>query len=223
MKNKINNIFSILLKNYGQQYWWPIFNDKKGVFEYKTGTPKDDKERFEICIGAILTQNTSWKNVEQAIKNLKDNNLLTKEAIKKINIKKLESLIRCSGYYKQKAKKIKEFVKFLDSKKEITRENLLNVWGIGPETADSILLYAYNQPYFVIDAYTKRIFSRINNSKEPSYEELQFLFHKSIKKDYKLYNEYHALLVKHAKKYCKTKSICPKCPLNTFCSKSKDL
>ena len=167
-------------------------------------------------MGAILTQNTSWKNVEKAILNLKKNNLLNKEKLEKINIKKLANLIKSSGYHNQKAKKIKEFIKFLNSKKKITRENLLTVWGIGPETADSILLYAYNKPYFVIDAYTKRIMNKLGY-KENTYEKLQELFHKNLPRNYKLYNEFHALFVRLAKENCKTNPLCNNCPLNKNC------
>ncbi len=200
----IKEIYSSLLNHFGKQNWWPTISNNKA---------------FEISIGAILTQNTSWKNVEKAIKNLKDNNLLSKDAIKKIKVERLAKLIKSSGYHNQKAKKLKEFVKFLESSKEINRENLLSIWGIGKETADSILLYAYNKPIFVIDSYTKRVFSRLGLCyKDIGYEELQNLFHKNLLKDYKLFNEYHALIVRLAKDICKTKPLCHKCPLNSICS-----
>ncbi len=160
----------------------------------------------------ILTQNTSWKNIEEVIKELKIKNLLSKEGIEKINEEKLSIIIRSSGYYKQKARKLKEFVKFLNSGKEITRENLLSIWGIGEETADSILLYAYNKPVFVIDTYTKRIMDRFGFGKL-NYMELQSLFMDNLDKDVKLYKEYHALLVKLGKDYCKKKALCEECPL----------
>ena len=196
--NNVLKIYDLLYKEYGSQRWWPV---------------SSSNSEFEIIVGAILTQNTNWKNVEKSIKNLKDNNLLDKNSIKNINIAKLAALIRSSGYYKQKAKKLKEFVSF---EGEINRENLLNIWGIGPETADSILLYAYNKPVFVIDAYTKRIFSRLG-IKLNDYDEYQEYFHKNLPKDYKLFNEYHALLVELAKKHCKTKPICENCPLINEC------
>ncbi len=179
------NLYNKLLKKYGKQNWWPCVTNNK---------------RFEICLGAILTQNISWKNVEKVIKILNEKNLVNKDKLRKISLKKLASLIKSSGYHNQKAKKIKEFIKFLDSGKKITRENLLNVWGIGKETADSMLLYAYNRPYFVIDNYTKRLLSKSNYCKEDiSYDELQNLITNKIPKDVKLYKEFHALIVENAK------------------------
>jgi len=194
-------IYKKIYDKFGPQGWWPVISNN----------PK-----LEICIGAILTQNTSWKNVEKSIKNLEENNLLNLKQLKKIKTKKLALLIKSSGYYNQKARKIKEFVRFLSSNKKINRENLLNIWGIGPETADSILLYAYNQPIFVIDAYTKRIFERLGY-KEQDYDNLQKFIIKNIPKKTKIYKEYHALLVKLGKEHCRTKPICNNCPLSSNC------
>lgn len=189
----LKKIYALLLKEYGPQGWWPI----GGVYDARI---PNEQEQFEICIGAILTQNTAWTNVEKALLNLRGN--LSQEKLRTIPIEKLGRLIKPAGYFNQKAKKIKQFIAFLDSKKEIKRENLLGVWGIGPETADSILLYAYNKPYFVVDAYTKRILYSYNLIKEhASYEEIQQLFHQKIKKDPFIYKEYHGLFVAHAKKY----------------------
>jgi endonuclease-3 related protein len=212
----LQKIYNLLCKKFGPQNWWPIL-DSTGKSIYILNAPKNKEERLEIILGAILTQNTSWKNVEKALLNLKRNNLLTKDKLKKINIKRLAKLIKSSGYHNQKAKKIKEFVKFLNSNKKITRDNLLKIWGIGPETADSILLYAHNKPYFVIDAYTKRIMNRLGY-KEKTYKEFQELFHKSLPKNYKIYNEFHSLLVKLAKEHCKKKPNCNNCPINQYCN-----
>ena len=193
-------IYKELLNKYGKQGWWPLWNSKKNKFEYYSGKPKNSSQILEICLGAILTQNTNWKNVEKALANLIKNNLININKLDKIPQNKLALLIKSSGYYKQKAKKIKNFIKFLKSKKQITRENLLEVWGIGKETADSILLYAYNKPYFVIDSYTKRFFSKLNYCKENiNYEELQNLITKNLPKDVNLYKEFHALIVQHSK------------------------
>ncbi len=200
--NKLMQVYELLFERFGKQNWWPVSSNNK---------------EFEVCVGAILTQNTAWTNVEKAIKNLKENNLLSKEAIAKVNVKKLANLIRSAGYFNQKAKKLKEFASF-DG--EVTRENLLNIWGIGPETADSILLYAYNRPTFVIDAYTKRIFSRLGRG-EKSYEELQEMFMKNLPENYRLFNEYHALIVRLAKEHCRTKPECGNCPLNNVCQTGK--
>ena len=184
--NDIHEFYNKLLKQYGKQNWWPIYGN--------------NNQKLEICIGAILTQNTSWKNVEKVIKILNERNLINKEKLTKIPTTKLASLIKSSGYYNQKARKIKEFIKFLNSNKQVTRENLLKIWGIGKETADSILLYAYNKPYFVIDNYTKKIFSKLNYCKKDiSYDELQELIINNLPKDVNLYKEFHALLVEYGK------------------------
>ena len=202
---EFDETYRILLKENGPRKWWPT---------------KTSNKKFEISIGAILTQNTNWSNVEKALDNLIKHNLLSQEEIRKIDAKKLAMIIKSSGYHNQKAKKLKEFIKFLDSKKQINRENLLNVWGIGKETADSILLYSYNQPIFVIDAYTKRIFNRLG-FKEQSYDELQNLFMNNLKKDADLFKEYHALIVMHGKTVCKTRPLCSSCCLNKRCNFSK--
>lgn len=218
MENKIIEVYNLLLKAFGEQGWWPRFDLKENRFVYnkdfKNSKPSEE-EAFIISISAILAQNTNWKNVEKAIINSNKENLLSKEVLLKFDVKRLAELIKPAGYFNQKAKKIKEFLEF---DKSFTRENLLDIWGIGEETADSILLYAYDYPIFVIDAYTKRIFKRIG-FKEKSYKEFQELFHKSLSKDYKLFNEYHALIVELAKINCKKIPICESCPLNEICEK----
>ena len=201
------NLYKTLLKAYGRRGWWPTTSDNK---------------KFEIILGAILTQNTSWKQVEKAIANLKNNDLISQEAIKKVSLRRLASLIKPAGYFNQKAKRLKIINQFLEKNKNPTRDQLLEVNGIGPETADSILLYAFNQPSFVIDTYTKRIMQRIGY-KEESYGGLQALFQDNLPNDYKIYNEFHALFVEHAKTYCRKKPLCQKCPLNSRCNYIKAL
>lgn len=209
-----NDIFNLLLKEYGEQGWWPynfIYSKDFKIRERK------EEEKFEIIIGAILTQNTAWINVEKAFKSLKEKNALSRERLTELSNEEIALLIKPSGYNNQKARKIKEFLKF---DKEINRDNLLNLWGFGPETADSVLLYAFNKPVFVIDTYTKRIFSRVGLcSKDVKYEDLQKLFHDNLSKDYKLFNEYHALIVEHAKQHCKSKPECSGCCLDKICKK----
>ena len=197
-------IYDSLLKHFGKQYWWPTLSRNK---------------KLEICVGAILTQNTAWKNVEKALRNLINENLLNLEALNKINQKKLESLIKSAGYYRQKAKKIKALIKFLITKKKPSRKNLLAIYGVGKETADSILLYAFNKPIFVVDAYTRRIFSRLGMLNENlSYDEIQEIFEANLPRDTELFKEYHALIVELGKNYCKKKSpSCEECPLNSIC------
>jgi len=211
--NKIKKFYEKLLKMYGQQGWWPLLKCE-GCNPTKTGSvkgyhpndysyPKNDKQRFEICIGAILTQNTSWPQVEKALLNLKELKALTTQTIKKLNLEKLKQAIKPSGYFNQKAKKLKIFAEFYFNLKgkTPTREDLLNIWGIGPETADSILLYAFKVPTFVIDAYTKKVFVKLGLiGKNEKYEKVKKLFEENLPKDFKLYQEYHALIVEHAKR-----------------------
>jgi len=204
-------IYKRLFQSFGPQHWWP------------GETP------FEIAVGAILTQNTNWGNVEKAIDNLKRHGTLSAKAIHNMPVKRLSELIRPAGYFTIKAKRLKSFVDFLmndyhGSMKRMKhedimhslREKLLSVNGVGPETADSILLYALEKPVFVIDAYTKRVLSRhaIMEHEKP-YEKFQELFHSSLREDVRLFNEYHALFVKVGKTFCKRKKpLCDKCPLN---------
>lgn len=209
---KLNKIFNTLYTSLGPQHWWP------------GETP------FEIAVGAILTQNTNWSNVKKAIDNLKKHDLLTAHKIYKLPEKKLSELIKSSGYYRIKAKRLKSFVNFLineyggeisNMKHEditILRKKLLSINGIGKETADSILLYAIDRPVFVIDAYTKRILSRHRITIESnSYDDYQNLFHTSLMKDPKLFNEYHALLVNTGKNFCKkSEPLCSICPLKNI-------
>lgn len=212
--NKIKKLYEKLLKLYGPQGWWPLLG-YKGTKPTKTGSikgyhpndysyPKNDKQRFEICIGAILTQNTSWPQVEKALLNLKGLNALNSKEMKNLKLEKLKQAIKPAGYFNQKAKKLKIFAEFYINLKARTptREELLNIWGIGPETADSILLYAFKMPEFVVDAYTKRVFANLGLiEKNEKYEKVKKLFEDNLPKDFKLYQEYHALIVEHAKRY----------------------
>lgn len=210
MRNRLGLIYSKLHSHFGPQHWWPA------------------ESPFEVMVGAILTQNTSWQNVEKAIANLKKHQVLNPRKIYNLTQAKLARLIRSTGYYNLKARRLKEFLKFFINKydasvKKISqtksvslRKELLMVKGIGPETADSILLYALNKPVFVIDAYTKRIFSRHKLlPPDCGYPQAQSLFMSGLKKDARLFNEYHALLVALAKAYCrKSKPKCSVCPLD---------
>lgn len=206
MDNLIN-IYNSLLKQHGYQGWWPIFSCKnsknnKGYHPGDYNYPRNIRQQFEICVGAILTQNTAWTNVEKALYNLKDKKLLNAKAIIDSKIEELRVAVKPAGYYNQKADYLKEFALFYLSLKGKTpaRAELLAVKGIGPETADSILLYAYSQPEFVVDAYTKRMFSQLGffNEKE-RYHKVKEIFEKALPRDVALYQEYHALIVEHAK------------------------
>ncbi|MBN2368065.1 endonuclease [Candidatus Woesearchaeota archaeon] len=223
----IQLVYTNLFKSYNFQNWWPVTPIGKLEPEY-TGGPKDRKQQLEVIFGAILTQNTQWKpNVERAIIELNKKNLIDIDRILKVKHEELAQLIKSSGYFNQKAKKLKNIAVFLketpiekleQSEPAELRNKLLAVNGIGPETADSIILYAFSKPIFVIDAYTKRIFSRLGLcSKEISYDELQIMFHDNLEKDARLFNEYHALIVEHAKRYCRKKPVCGKCVIRSEC------
>ncbi|MFP4403721.1 MAG: endonuclease III domain-containing protein [Nanoarchaeota archaeon] len=234
-KNLIKKIYYLLLNNYGFQGWWPLLNLKNSENGYHLNDynyPKNKKQIFEICLGALLTQNTTWKNANKAIINLHEINAINPKKLIELNdIKtvKLLDAIKPAGYYNQKLKKIIIFSKyFINLNEKIpTKIQLLNLWGIGDETADSILLYAFKKPSFVIDTYTKRIFSRIgicNDSIE--YINLQNIFQNSfINESYdnkiQIYNEYHALIVLHAKNFCTKKPKCNDCILKKECLYAK--
>lgn len=207
-RSRLNAVYSKLYKAFGPQRWWP------------GETP------FEMAVGAILTQNTNWRNVEKAIDTLKREGKLNASAIHKINPERLASLIKPAGYFNVKAKRLKHFVDFIlkgyggrmaemkQEEMDVIREKLLGVNGIGPETADSIILYALKKPVFVIDAYTKRILSRHDIiDHDETYDSFQGLFHSNLKRDVRLFNEYHALFVRVAKEYCRTKPRCGECPI----------
>jgi endonuclease III related protein len=202
-------IYTKLRRAYGSQAWWPA------------------RTRFEVIVGAILTQNTAWINVEKAIASLRRARMLEPEAMNKASEKTLASLIRPAGYYNIKAHRLKNFLKLLFSRfdgrlgrmdrlpTDALRNQLLEVSGIGPETCDSILLYAFKRPVFVVDAYTKRIFSRHGFFSEHSdYHAVQKYFMDRLPADEGLFNEYHALIVRLAKEYCKkTRRQCANCLL----------
>lgn len=216
MTQTILEIYNKLLNYYGKQNWWPA------------------ETKFEVIIGAILTQNTAWSNVEKAIKNLKEKNLLTPEEMHKLKFDELAKNIKSSGFFRQKALKIFAFLDFFQKYnfdlKKLKRENnlrneLLKIKGIGPETADSILLYALDMPFFVVDSYTKRLFYRLGiiDNEKISYHNLQEIFHKNLPEDVETFKEYHALIVAHAKKYCKKKPECKLCPIKKFCKFYREL
>jgi endonuclease-3 related protein len=233
MKITTHILYKKLLEELGCQNWWPI--DKK----YHKKNSSDP--RFEIIVGAILTQNTSWTNVENALENLKSKSSLDIEKIVKINIKDLRSMIKPTGFFNQKAERIKNIAKYLHNNynsdldwffnrdlKDIRKE-LLSLNGIGQETADSIILYAGNMPIFVVDTYTKRICKRLSLNSTPEYTKTQQYFEEELNKEYsnrkltQVYNEYHALIVKLAKIYCKKNPVCKECPLKKNCSYRKNL
>jgi endonuclease-3 related protein len=208
----LRTYYDALFAAHGPQHWWP------------------GRTVFEIIVGAILTQNTSWSNVEIAMRNLRRERLLTPRAIEEVSFARLARLIRSSGYFRQKAKKLKCFVRFLRSEyggslarmfrtpTAALREKLLSVHGIGPETADSILLYAGKHAVFVVDACTRRLLERHQMAiPTQSYEEIRQLFERGVPGDAPLYNEFHALIVRTGKEHCRTRNPrCSECPLHSF-------
>jgi endonuclease III related protein len=208
MQDLLMEIYKRLYEAYGPRHWWP------------------GETAFEVMVGAILTQNTSWRNVEKAIQGLKEKRVLNVVGLHGLKKSTLASLIRSSGTYRIKADRLKGFVDFLfeeyegrlDKMAEVPlealRKKLLEVRGIGPETADSILLYSLGKPIFVIDAYTKRILIRHGMiSEKSSYGEVQRLFMDHLPAEERLFNEYHALLVHLGKTVCKKKPRCDLCPI----------
>ena len=202
-----------LLEAYGPQGWWPLLGHDGGN-PTKTGScrgyhpgdysfPHDAGERFEICAGAILTQNTAWPNVEKALQALASAGALGPEAILALPEPELAALIRPSGYHNTKAKKLKcyaDFFKQLDGRTP-NRSDLLAVWGVGPETADSMLLYAYREPEMVVDAYTRRIAERLAWLEAPmTYDRLRQFCAEGLPRDLETFQEFHALAVEHAKR-----------------------
>jgi endonuclease III related protein len=209
MENKVVEVYRRLFEFYGPQHWWPA------------------EGPFEVIVGAILTQSAAWTNVEKAIGNLKKAKALTPEALRRLPETELAQLVYPSGYYNVKARKLKAFAEYFgarygDSLEKLFRRNLtelrnelLSVYGIGEETADSILLYAGNTPIFVIDAYTRRIAGRLG-IKPPGdkYADFQKLFVDALPPDVKMFNEFHALLVRLGKETCRKTPLCDQCCLN---------
>ncbi|MDD3506289.1 MAG: endonuclease III domain-containing protein [Sulfurimonas sp.] len=207
--NKIYNIYKTLYDNYGPQGWWPITGYGYHKLDYTF--PRDEREIFEVCLGSILTQNTTFTSVVKSLENLHTKNAINAKAMEYMDIDELKEAIKPSGYFNQKARYILEFIKFYNSLEGATpsREALLNVVGIGEETADSMLLYGYNQLEFKVDAYTKRLLLELGLIDEKTkYAEIKSMMESSIKECIKderdllmVYQEFHALIVKHGKHF----------------------
>ncbi len=204
-------IYQRLHERYGPQHWWPA------------------ESRFEVIIGAILTQAAAWRNVERALQNLKAAGAFSPEGLRQISQEELASLIRPSVYFNVKARKLKAFVAhlasyrddldaFLAQETQKLRRELLSLYGIGEETADDILLYAADKPVFVIDAHTRRILERLGiDPTQRSYPGYQKLFHQNLPRDPHLYNEFHALLDRHGREVCRPTPLCHQCCLLDRC------
>jgi endonuclease-3 related protein len=215
-RSRFRTVYQKLHRAYGPQHWWP------------GDTP------FEIMVGAILTQNTAWSNVEKAIANLVAKDRLHPRAIINARHDHLARWLRPSGYFNIKAERLKAFCRwYLDAGEyEVLsrldtaqlREALLDVRGIGPETADDMLLYAFDRPVFVIDAYTRRLFARLGLfCGDEDYEAMRHAFEQMLGPDVALFNEYHALIVHHAKEICRVRPICDRCVLATGCPAAGEL
>ncbi|MHC4562926.1 MAG: endonuclease III domain-containing protein [Planctomycetota bacterium] len=210
-------MYEAMLAHFGPQRWWP---SRAGA--------ESAEGKLEICVGAVLTQNTNWNNVERAIDNLREADCLSVAAIAALTPGKLAKLIRPAGYFNVKARRLKNFIRavaeaggdinaFLDRPIDELRPALLAINGVGPETADSMILYAAGKPTFVIDAYTFRIFRRAGLLVEgDTYDSAKELFESSLPADAALYNEYHALIVSTGKHFCRRRARCKGCPLESF-------
>jgi len=203
--NKVRELYQNLLKKYGKQGWWPVIRNSESLYHPgKYSIPDNEDEKFQIAIGAILAQNTNWKNAEKALLNLYKTGMLKPEKLENASEAEVSNLIRSSGYYNQKTRKIKEFVKHYKSlsiRNSVSslRKKLLSIRGLGPETTDSIILYAFKKPIFVIDTYTRRFCSAHDLPVSGDYDDYREFFEKNLKKDYRVFNEYHALIVRWGK------------------------
>lgn len=233
-KPSVMTVYDILYTHFGPQGWWPItprgaIKPRYGPGKYRR--PRTDKQ-FEICVGAILTQNTAWKNVEKALENIHRHRMCCPDVLAKVPVKKLADYIRPSGYFNQKAQRVQNFARYIVTRYEgnvgcllkqplpDARAELLSLSGVGPETADSMLLYAGGHIQFVVDAYTMRIGTRLGWYRDASYDEVQRYFQRYVSLEYAVYNEYHALLVALGKDYCKPQPVCAACPLREYCKEA---
>jgi endonuclease-3 related protein len=211
--DSLNDIFNRLAEYFGPLHWWPA------------ETP------FEVVVGAILTQNTAWRNVERAIAALREEDVLSPSGLVRIDRTRLELLIRPAGFFRQKAERLKLFADFLRQRcggdlavllagpLEQVRAELLTLKGVGPETADSILLYAGDRPSFVVDAYTRRLLTRLGLlGGDEKYEAIRALFMDHLPHSSELFNEFHALIVEQCKTFCRVKPLCGACPLRIVCT-----
>jgi endonuclease III related protein len=209
---RARDVYRRLLRHYGPQHWWPA------------------RTEFEVIVGALLMQQTAWANVERAIAGLREAGLLDVDALAAASVPAIRRHVRVAGLYRTKPARLKAFcrhlvercggdlVAYFDRPTDAVRADLLAQPGVGPETADSILLYAGRHPVFVVDAYAVRIGTRVGMFTSPAYDEVQGYFEDRVPPDVGVYQEYHALLVQHAKALCRTRPNCPVCPLRSVCA-----
>jgi len=218
-----------MLSHYSYQNWWPVTEKGEFLPTYKKRGSLAERQKFEICAGAILTQNTDWKNVMKALENLNRAKMLNCEKIASAKQAGIAKLVKPSGYYNQKAKKLILFAKYVKKNYSCSvskmfekplaelREELLSLHGIGPETADGIILYAAGKPSFVADAYTRRFVERFFAQTKTDYVEVKAFFESQLPADARLFNEFHALFVEHGKRSCRKKPNCAECFLKKEC------
>lgn len=214
MRPRLREIYRRLRRAYGPAGWWPA------------------RSAFEVCLGAILAQNTAWANVERTLRELRRRRWLSFRALRPLPAAALAPRLRSSGTYRVKARRVRAFLDWLDreyggrvalfsrQEPEVLRRQLLDVPGIGPETADAIALYAGGHAFFVVDAYTRRVFERVGLLRgDQSYEAVQRFFHRNLPRDSGLFGDYHAQLVRLAKQACRRRPLCGRCPIESLCAK----
>lgn len=207
-------VYEKLAEYYGKKKWWQANRD----FE-----PRE----LEIAVGAILTQNTNWGNVEKALNSMVKEGITDLESILNTETERLEEIIKPSGFYRQKSRRLKVLAKYIsafrnfeDFLKRAKRQELLNIRGIGPETADSILLYVCGRTHFVVDSYTRRILKRLGMTDgKTKYQEIKSLFEDALPSDPEIYKKCHAVMVEHAKRHCRKRPDCSECPLSGICAR----
>ena len=225
-------IYRRLHERYGPQGWWPLYRrrgtsgfDGRG---YRTGpsvvAPEDPEDQFEIAVGTVLTQNTNWRNAERALHALQEAGVDTVDRMLRLPADRLESLIRSSGYFRQKAERLRRLLPLLfpgdGSRISLPeRDFLLTINGVGPETADSLLLYVYGRPSFIADLYTRRFTARLEGTEErEGYETVRRFYEERLPVDPQLYAEFHALIVEHGKRHCAARPLCEGCPCLDVCA-----
>jgi endonuclease III related protein len=221
-------LFRQLRGAYGLQGWWPVAGragtpgfDEGGYHPGLFDVPSRPEDRFEVIMGAILTQNTAWTNVESSLRALRAAGIRLPAHVLRRTEVELARLVRTSGFHNQKAARLVTAARFFGRRGILTgrvvpvRSELLALHGIGPETADAILLYAFREPVFVVDAYARRILSRVGLvDARLKYDELQYFFHAALRRDAELFSEFHALIVAHAKRHCRSTARCGGCPVS---------
>ncbi len=222
-------LYKAMLSHYGEQLWWPVTEEGETRPTYKKRKQLTENQRLEICIGAILTQNTDWLNVMKALENLNRAGMLSCAKIANARQPTIAQLVKPSGYFNQKAKKLLLFCRHLQKNHDcsvnkifakqlpVLREELLSLHGVGHETADDMILYAAEKPAFVVDAYTTRFTGRFYGKEELGYVEVKWFFERQLPASVPLLSEFHALLVEHGKRYCRKKPLCGECFLRKWC------